>query len=369
MTARLLVALGALALSGCPTDGLPDGVPLPEGPFAVVATSDYVDTVLATIDLETMEAADQVAAVASGDVLVQALDEDLALLVRNEGLVQRFRCGALASAPDLELATGAGSNPHAAVLCGDSLFVSNYNANEIDVFDPVSGELLESIDVSAHAEPGGDGQAEPATLLVDGDRLHAVLERYDHETSLPSDQAMVLTIDCATRAVLDEQPAPPNSQAWLDPTGEADLLVRYGGWFELDGGVARYDLEAGQVAEALVDEAELGADITDVAVAGEHLALASWDWEDQGFGVHCLDLATGGLTDAALGLEQNIWTLEAAPTGDVWVFLTLTTGADDAHGIAELDPVTCTLSPEPRWTFGLQPTGAAFLPGCDQPGS
>ena len=352
----------AALLVGCPPASESAAPPLPDGDFAVVITSDYVDTVLAVIDLETGEATDQIAAFASGDVAGDAHDGDLYLLFRTEGLLQRYAAADLASAPELEVGTGEGTNPHRTAICGDRLFVSAYDTSEVLAFDPSSGELQESIDVSGFAEPYGDQGSEPATLLVDGDLLHVVLERYDFSASASADVAVLLTIDCLTLETLTSRQLPSNTKAFFDPTSPGDLLVLYGGWFETDGGIARYDLDAAAADEPLVDEADLGADVTAMAVVGQSVVYATWTWTEQTFGVHCLDLATGVARDAEVGLEQNIWNVQAAPTGGAWVFMTLTTGAVGlTHGIAELDPVACALAAEEDWwTFGLQPIEAVF---------
>lgn len=355
---RLLPLL--VLLVGCPTEGGPEAPPLPEGDFAVVITSDYVDTVLAAIDLETDAVTDGVAAFASGDVAGDAHDGDLYLMLRTEGLLQRYPGADLASPPDLEVSTGEGSNPHRTALCGGSLFVSNYDTSEVIALDPATGALRESIDVSGFAEPYGDQRSEPATLLVDGDLLHVVLERYDFAASESDDVAVLLSIDCLSFETLTSRELPRNSRAFFDPTGDG-LLVLYGGWFETDGGIARYDLEAQATDAPLVDEAEIEADVTAMAVVGDEVVYATWTWTEQTFGVHCLDLATGEVRDAVTGLDQNIWTVQATPRGTAWVFLTLTTGAEGKHGIGELDPVTCALADEADWwTFGLQPVEAVF---------
>jgi hypothetical protein len=357
---RLLPLL--VLLTACPTGSEPEAPPLPEGDFAVVITSDYVDTILGVIELETGEVTDQVAAFASGDVAGDAHDGDLFLIFRAEGQLQRYPGADLTTAPDLEVGTGDGTNPHRTAMCGGDLFVSAYDTSEVLAFDPASGELLASIDVSGYAEPYGDQRSEPATLLVDGDLLHVVLERYDFSASESSDVAVLLSIDCLTLETLAARELPRNSEAFFDPTAPGDLLVLYGGWFETDGGIARYDLDAEVAAAPLVDEADLNADVTAMAVVGQEVVYATWTWTEQTFGVHCLDLVTGDVRDAAVGLEQNIWNVQATPLGTAWVFLTLTTGAEGlAHGIASLDPTTCTLAPETDWwSFGLQPIEVVF---------
>ena len=357
-----LLPLLALLLAACPPEPGPEAPPLPDDEFAVVVTSDYVDTVLGVIDLETGEVTDQAAAFASGDLVGDAHDGDLHLLLRAEGLLQRYAGADVSKPPDLEVSTGEGSNPHRTATCGGRLFVSNYDTSEVVAFDPATGELQGSVDVSGYAEPYGDLGSEPATMLVEGDLLHVVLERYDHSTSSSSDLSVLLSIDCLSLEILVSRELPRNSRASFDPTAPGDLLVLYGGWFETDGGIARYDMEAGAVDEPLVDEEELGADLTAMAVVGEQVVFVTWTWTEQTFGVHCLDLDTGVVRDAATGLEQNIWTVQATPRGTAWVFLTLTTGAEGlAHGIAELDPVACALVDEADWwTFGLQPVEAVF---------
>lgn len=361
MPAITCAALLAPLLAACPPAD-PGGRPLPGDPFAVVVTTDYVDTMLATIDLATGEATDGVSAFASGDVAADSHGGDLYAIFRAEAEIARYPGFDLASAPDLSVSAGEGSNPHRTAICGERLFVSLYDASAVLVLDPDGGAQIGVVDLAAWAEEGGDGRSEPATMLVDGGLLHVVLERFDFTASQSAPTSVLATIDCASLDVVQTRELPRNVRAWWSPGRSGELLVLSGGWFDLDGAIARYDMQEEAVTETLLDEVALGADITDIVPSGDAILLAAWDWEEQVFDLACLPLDGGPLRFAAEGLRQNVWNLQEAPGGDVWAFLTLTTGDEGlSHGVARLGPEECSLAAEDDWwTFGLPATEAAF---------
>jgi len=356
----LATALGCTA-PGPPPSGDDDDSSGAAEALALVVTSDYVDSILATVDLDEDRVTDSVAAFSSGDVIPWALDGEPWLAFRGEGALQRYDAAALGSGPLLEFSVGSDSNPVALASCGGKLFVSLYDSGRLAAYDPETGAPLGSLDLSPWAEDGGDGRSEPGTLVVDGSSLIVALERYSFLDFAPDPIARGLRIDCASLEVLEEFELPSNARIQADPSDGADLLVHSGAYFSIDGGLHRFDLESGGLSSTLVEEAELGADITAAAALPGHVVLSTWDFEADRFGLHCIDLQDGSLATAEDDLQASVWTLAPAPGGEVWALLGPPLGEVEPAGIGTIDPTSCTLSPEASWhRFGLPPTAVAF---------
>ena len=133
-----------------------------------------------------------------------------------------------------------------------------------------------------------------------------------------------------------------------------------GRYFADDGFLRRFDRTDGYDPEPLLDEADLGGDITGIGASPDGLVYGVWHYgeDPERFEVRCLD---GGVADD--DLAHNVWSFRPAPTGDVWAFLLPPyTDTTLPSGIAVIDPATCTLPPQSDWlTFTLPPTAAAFL--------
>lgn len=349
-----------ILLVACPSGDADDSTPpVLDGARAIVTTTDYTDTLLASVDLNTLEVTDGLLAIASGDVVVEVLEGDLYVIDRSGGTLQRFDDGDLTGGPDLEFAVP--DNPQRPLLCGGKLFVPRYDASAVGVFDARTGVEVGSIDVTAYAEPGGDGRAEPASVLpIDANTIAVALERYDFSTLVPGPDGRIVEIDCDTETVTAEHVVGPNPVPSADPSSDGWLVLE-GRYFAADGLLRRFDRSDGYDPEPLLDEATLGGDITGFGATDEGLVYGVWHYgeDPERFEVRCLD---GGVADD--DLAHNVWSFRPAPSGEVWAFvLPPYTDPTLDSGIALIDPVDCDLPPSSAWlTFSLPPTGAAFLP-------
>jgi len=369
-TLRLVLAALACAatasLAACTEPAGDEGADAgpPSARSAFVITSDYSDTVLARIDLHSGEAHDNLAAFPAGDMTVNVIAEALYLLSRSsEDVLRRYPGGDLSAAPDLEVSTGAGSNPQQVAECGGQLWVPLYNRSEIAVLDASNGALLQTIDLHSWDE-GADGSCEPVAIVSAGNSLYVALQRFDLLSLTADPVGKIVEVDCDHHTITQEWDTERNPLAVADPHRPGSLLVTEGAFYALDGQVRSLDPSTGLFSESLLSEEQLGGDFGAVAAVGPHLVASSWQFSatPSSSALTCLNRDTGAVTEGPMDLPQSLWRLAAAPDGTVWV--TMTPPASDptaAHGIMVIDPQTCQEVEGSGYSFVLPPTDFAFL--------
>jgi hypothetical protein len=279
-----------------------------------------------------------------------------AVLAENDGLlyvVGRFGCDNVSvHDPDNgfaligEYSVGAGSNPQGMAFSPDGAkaYVSRQEEDDVLVVEPLTGAVLGSIDLSAWAD--ADGSAELGQLLRVGDYIFVAVGRLDRDFYwLPVGDSYLAVIDTQSDALLDVDPEQPGLQAilltgtnpaWelhLDP--EEKIVLSCVGSFGLqDGGVERVDPVALASEGFLIDEAALGGDVNDVAIASADAAYAivsdaAFDTQLKRF-----DPASGGgveLVVAAAGYQYT--DIEIDASGDLY----LTDRSPGASGLRVYD--------------------------------
>lgn len=355
-----------LLASSCVPAG-PDGdMPIPKpGPrSAFVMTSDYSDSIVARVDLDSGEVYDGLAAFPAGDMILEAEGDDIYVLSRSgEDVIRRYPGGDFSQAPDLEVSTGAGSNPHALTLCAGRLWLSLYNRSELIALDPASGELLQTVDLHEFDE-GEDDSCEPSSIVRVEDSLYVALERFDLQNMQADPQGRVLQLSCDDGTVLNQWTTGPSPRILKDPRQAGSLLVKEGEFYRVDGGVRTLQPASGEFSDILLSEAELDADLGGLTAGGDHLVSSSWAFGDTPAlsALHCLNRETGEFLPGPAGLRQNLWHLRSSPNGTAWA--TLSPSAADPgseHGILLIDPVTCSAAQKGLTSFLLPPTHIVFV--------
>ncbi len=338
--------------------------PAPGEVSAYVVTSDYSDSIVARVDLDSGEIHDGLAAFPAGDMVLETEGDDIYLLSRSgEDVIRRYPGGDFSRAPDLEVSTGAGSNPHALILCSERLWVSLYNRSELVALDPASGELLHTVDLHDFDE-GADGSCEPSSMVAAGGSLYVALERFDLHNLRADPAGHILQLRCEDGAVLNGWATGPSPQIQADPRNDGALLVKEGDFYTVDGGVRSLQPATGEFGEVLLSEAELNADLGGVAASSQHLVASSWAFGDTPAlsSLHCLNRETDELASAVTGLTQNLWHLGTAPGGEAWATLSPSAAEPTAeHGIMIVDPTTCGAVGEGLLSFLLPPTDLVFV--------
>ena len=356
----------ALLAGACtqPNTGTDEPPPPPDGRSAFVVTSDYSDSVMARVDLDSGKVHDGLAAFPAGDMILDVEGEDIYLISRSgEDVIRRYPKGDFSRAPDLEVSTGAASNPQALTLCAGRLWVSLYNRSELIALDPSSGDLLQTVSLHAFDE-GEDGSCEPSSMVEFDGSLYLALERFDLHDLRADPEGRIIEVDCGDGAIVQEWTTGPSPQIQVDPSAVGDLLVKEGSFYAVDGGVRSLELTNGEFSDLLLAEEGINADLSGLAASGDHLVASGWAFGTAAglSSIHCLDRSSGEQRIGPADLSQNIWHLSAAPNGEVWATITPSaTAAGAEHGIMRIDPSSCSATATELTPFLLPPTHIAFM--------
>lgn len=120
-----------------------------------------------------------------GDAVMRRAGDALLLLDRSEGGTLRVLDPSDWTAAGLEIPLDGG--PYDAARCGDTLFVSRYEAGDVAAFDAESGAPLGAVVTGDH----------PAGLAVSDGTLYVAIHRLDEERWTALDGA-VSAIDCTS---------------------------------------------------------------------------------------------------------------------------------------------------------------------------
>lgn len=342
----LLTTPGCTASSADPGDDDDSSADSIFQTHAVVTTTDFSVGALATIDLDTHELREEITATSSDPVV--RVDDGLIFQI-NRWMFDSIR---VYDPPDLqrpviEFSTGAGSNPHDAVLCGGAIFVSRYDMDSMGIYDLDTGIAVGEIDLSTWADE--DGTPEASTMVRHGETLYVGLQRLIRDGGVwlaAPGGGVVLEIDCAEREVVDSWPTGPNVFIQTHPLLEDALLLIEGmvmeesGAIALDGGVRTLDTTTGTLGPMEIDEATVGGNVHAVAAdeLGRGLLVTS---DAERHHIHCLDLNTGStqplnsttayIPEARMNDRGEVWVARRAPLDDL----------EAGGGLAVYDPAAC----------------------------
>jgi hypothetical protein len=285
-----------------------------DGGLVLVTTvsDDYSVGALAGIGMESWLVYDNLTAL-TGDARV-VVDDGMVYQLNGYGydfvrIYQRDQW----TSPQAEFSTGDYSNPVDAQVCGGQLYISLYGGAGIGVYDPGTGILNGMVDLSDYAD--ADGQAEPATMLEINGKLYVALQRMKTDVDYTSDQGAIIELDCEASTISRswEVGPSPSIHPWLN---HSELLVRTGNYFVLDGALSILNLSSGELGEPLLQESELGVEITD-AVASSTAALVVTTDADSKYTIHCYDMLEGTLTELET-LSSFLMPLATTSRGEAW---------------------------------------------------
>lgn len=327
------------------------------------AAADYT-LVLATVASDF--SAGQLATVASGGAVTDAIfptttdpavevDGDrVFLLDRSSENTVRMYDPADWSAPLVELSTGDGSNPQDVGRCGDTLVVSTYADDALQLYSVTTGLPTGTIDLSAYADDDGVPEADSVARGPDGD-LYVTLNRIDTRVfpwTSADGTGVLLRVDCDTLAVAAEWTTGPNPSLQPDPEDAGRFLVRTGDYYnpdytaKLDGAIHRFDPVAGTISDPILTEAAFGYNLAALAgsAGGRSILVAD---DAYAWSVWCVDLATGEAT-ATDAVDAFIGDAVATPDGKVWLpYRAGYAGNGDpvVEGLVAWDPAACAAEP------------------------
>jgi len=290
-TNAALLGLAALTLMPAPSAATPDL------DYVFVVTSDYeVSGQVSTVDVLAPWSVDESLASVHSDAV--AREHGGLIYVVN----RLYQDNIQVLDPDQGFATvrqfsvGPGSNPQDIAFVSPSrAYVSRYEEASLYEVDPRTGDVTDSIDLSAFAD--ADGIPEMGQMAVWGDRLFVAIQRLDRDYFwLPTAPSYLAVIDTGTNELIDADPTTPGVQgitlAKLNPSTEiledpaADVLYvgESGKWGVLDGGIEVIDPASLGSLGLVTTEAELGGEINDFTLPIEGRAhavvsVSSPSWE------------------------------------------------------------------------------------------
>lgn len=320
----LLVACPPKAGSGDESGAAPEdtGGSSGDGQQVAVMTTvsmDYAVGSLATVALDGWASAAQLTATTGDSTVV--VEEGLVYVLNRYGYdtVRVYEPGAF-SAPTLEFSVGSAgasesANPYDVALCGGHLFVSLYGRDWLGVYDPDTGVLTGTVDLSEFSDGDEVGPEPGAMTEVDG-RLYVGMNRLDRAAGWTDAGGMVAEVDCEAKAVTASWEVGGNA-AIVDWSGEDRVLVLAREYGEMAGGLYAVDPAADTVA-LLVRADGLGGTVSSVAPFGDQAIVTSLASDYASYGIYCADLATGAAT-ALESTSQYLTTAAANDRGEAWV--------------------------------------------------
>lgn len=175
-----------------------------------------------------------------------------------------------------QFSTGAGSNPYDIAFASDTkAYVTRYEAAELWIVNPATGEYLGAIDLSSYAD--ADGMPEMAMLHIKGGRLYVAIQALDRNSYwAPSGASVVAVIDTSTDSVITSIQLP-----FQNPTGDfielSDgrlAIACAGNYLAPDGGLVIIDPVGETAVESALTESLIGGDIGAVALVSDTAGFA-----------------------------------------------------------------------------------------------
>lgn len=208
-----------------------------------MVTSDYSNGTLSLLHLDSDEAELDLLSV-GGDTLVEGHADQLYLMKSSFSGPNYLSIHKTDQALSLvkEVALGDGANPRDVAFANGKGYVSLFNANKVQVFDPATGELGAEIAFDDYADP--DGDANPLAMDVLGDTLFVGLVRIDYTNNyLPAGPGYVVAIDTKTDTIQYAVETTGKNLSHLYVYDETTLMVAsIGNYGEADGGIEAIDL-------------------------------------------------------------------------------------------------------------------------------
>jgi len=346
-------------------DAAGDDTPAPDAPpagaRAVIVSGDFAATgVLSTLDLpeRTMHQG-AVAGIAGVDPVIRQFGDELHVVNRAGGSnVTIIDVHTLALID--QIGTGANTNPQDVAQVGTKLYVVDFAATTVSVFDRAAGHARTEIDVADL--DGVDGHPDCVSVFAVGTRVYVACDQLD-DTYTPRGPGQITVIDTATDtriATFDLAASRPFSLFARTPTTSVyggDLVIGTAPSFTdvSTGCLARISVGATPAANGCVKtNQELGGYANHVEASPDgallYLAVDGFTPTFESFGaLRGLDLSSGDLwSDPLSAADQVIIDLATCPGG-----LVVAADGGAAKGVRVYDNGTeVTTAPMP---FGLPP--------------
>lgn len=231
-----------------PTDApniTPTLPPPPDGgdELAAIVTSNYSQGSLSLVDGTTFDIEKDVLAL-GGDTIVEGIGDHFYFMVSAFGgpnaLEIRNNDESISLYKRIEL--GNGVNPRDVVIVNGKGYVSLFNGNAVVIFDPTSGEILNTITFGDYSD--SDGDANPLDLEVQGNTLFVGLARIDYLNGYaPASPGKIAAINLETEEIDYVIDTTGFNLAHIQGEPNGNLLVSsIGAYGTADGGIERINV-------------------------------------------------------------------------------------------------------------------------------
>ncbi|MBT3217905.1 MAG: hypothetical protein HN348_02330, partial [Proteobacteria bacterium] len=327
-----------------------EGKELPDGPLAIVATTDYSVGAIAAVSLDDWTIFDSIR-VSGGDPMVVVEDGVLYQANRSGGDSVRLY-PRLDEAPTLEVPLTDGANAQDIAIINDEAFVTQYDLAEMASFNIKSGLSGDEVELLSYAE-SDDGLPEMVDIIVVDGLLYVGLQRLKRLEEWVSYEGRIVAIDPASHQVVDEWVVGPNPRIFAHPWQSHSLVVLTGLWDETVGAFSVLDLGTGEITD-LATEADLGVHLS---LYGEdahgHALLVGGDIEGE-HKLFCWDWASLTMT-TALSTSAYLRDLQVNSRGEAYLAIRGWNASDDESGVMVFDVAACTELTDEWLSFELPP--------------
>ncbi|MFH1378341.1 MAG: hypothetical protein ABIH86_06275 [Planctomycetota bacterium] len=230
-----------------------------------------------------------------------------------------------------QFSVGAGANPQSiAFVSDDEIWITLYDRNEIGVYHPLTGGLIETINLSDTmfpdhiAHPDTDGYVEPSGALYHNGLVYIAVQRLNRGIAVPGlwgplGKSYVAVFDPATRSLTETIELPygnPTAELQYNVALDRIIVVCPGVWHDdlwpepIGGGLVAIDpatnlcevlaFEFDDGTSALVNSTGYNGNLNDVAILSEtrgFLLLSDSEFNES---VHYFDPATGWIDPVPL---------------------------------------------------------------------
>lgn len=336
---------------------------------AVITTTDYSSGSFSSLDLSTNTATHDHLTIHS-DAAVRTYRDKVYILNRlgQDNVIVLSRSDL--KTPLTQYSTGNGSNPHdMAFVSEEKAYISRYGRTQLLIVNPVTGDSLGVVELSAFAD--ADGLPEISQLALYDNHLFAACQRLDRDNGFaPTDVSVIAVVDVTTDQVVDVDANTAGVQGIVmvnkNPAG---TVQRGNKWFLsavntfgdlTDGGLEVIDLANLRSEGVVIDEMALGGNLSSLAMVSD----------DEGYvvvldasfvnAVKRFDLGMQSVSSGLSGLSGGFVPSLGVFGGRLYVLDGGSFSDPASAGVKVYDVKTDELVAGPIST-GLPPSGIAFV--------
>jgi hypothetical protein len=341
---------------------------------AVITTTDFSSGSFSSIDLSTNVASNDHLTIHSDAVVrtykdkvyvINRLGQDNVIVLDKSDL----------SKPLTQYSTGNGTNPQDIAFVSESkAYISRYGHQHLLVVNPVTGDSLGHVDLSAFAD--ADGIPEMAQMTIYDNHLFVACQRLDQNNGfVPTDFSLIAVVDVTTDQVVDQDATIPANQGILMASANTSEAARWGTKWVLsnvktfgsltDGGLEVINLVTLKSEGVAIGELALGGNVNALAMGSGNKGyvvvsdanfanlVVGFDLATKVVSTNLSDLS-GGYVPGLGVFDQRLYVLDRGSFSD-----------PTSGGVKVFDVKTNQLIAGPINT-GLPPLAIAFL-GTESP--